>query len=288
MRDIKLKSIIAAAVMIFFTSLPLFSQKTDALSAYSPYSLFGFGQLDNQGTAYNMSMGGIGVAMRDNRYINYLNPAAITARDTLSFMMDVSINEKNIYGTDGIAKSAYNVVNLQNIAMSFPIWRSSAFVIGIQPFSNVGYKFVSKETSSDILSQVGDVTYNQYGTGSVYQTFLGAGATFWKRLSIGAEALFYFGNIDRHSNVIFNSSPAYNDILTGWSHKIHAFSGKFGIQYSQPFKKIGSALTIGGTYRLGTDIKGHVSRYAYSTGAKSSKKTFKPTFFSNLWQQKHV
>ena len=74
------------------------AQKTDALGTYTPYSMFGLGQMVFDGSSYNMSMGGIGVGIIDNRYINYVNPASITARDTLAFMLDFGLLQKNIYG----------------------------------------------------------------------------------------------------------------------------------------------------------------------------------------------
>ena len=56
--------------------------------AYTPYSIYGLGEISKQGTAFNKSMGGVGIAARNKRFINYINPAAVTARDTLSFMGD--------------------------------------------------------------------------------------------------------------------------------------------------------------------------------------------------------
>lgn len=244
-------------------------QKTDALGTYTPYSLYGLGQLSDAGTSYNMSMGGIGIGMRDNRIINYLNPAAVTARDTLSFMLDFGIAQKNMYNYDGKNRSAYNVFNMQNFAFTAPIYKSSAFVIGIAPFSDVGYKFLEIEDSDAIVGELGDVKYQKYGTGSLYQLFFGAGVTFWDRLSIGAQMLYYFGYIDRHSDILFNSSVSNNTIYTGWKYKVHSFSGKFGIQYSQPFKNNGE-LVIGATYRMGNSLKGDVFRYAMSQSQSST------------------
>lgn len=244
-------------------------QKTDALGTYTPYSLYGLGQLSDAGTSYNMSMGGIGIGMRDNRIINYLNPAAVTARDTLSFMLDFGIAQKNMYNYDGKNRSAYNVFNMQNFAFTAPIYKSSAFVIGIAPFSDVGYKFLEIEDSDAIVGELGDVKYQKYATGSLYQLFFGAGVTFWDRLSIGAQMLYYFGYIDRHSDILFNSSVSNNTIYTGWKYKVHSFSGKFGIQYSQPFKNNGE-LVIGATYRMGNSLKGDVFRYAMSQSQSST------------------
>lgn len=244
-------------------------QNTDALGTYTPYSLYGIGQLSESGTAYNISMGGIGIGMRDNRFINYLNPAAVTARDTLSFMLDFGIVQKNMYNYDGKNRSAYNVFNMQNFAFTAPIYKSSAFVIGIAPFSDVGYKFLQTEESPEIVGELGDVKYQKYGTGSLYQLFFGAGVTFWDRLSVGAQMLYYFGYIDRHSDILFNSSVSNNTIYTGWKYKVNSFSGKFGLQYSQPFKN-DTELIVGATYRLGNSLGGDVFRYAFSESQSSS------------------
>ena len=71
------------------------AQSESAHNSYSPYSVYGIGDLYTQGSAYNKSMGGVGIAMRNNQYINYLNPAAVTARDTLSFMADFNLSVQN-------------------------------------------------------------------------------------------------------------------------------------------------------------------------------------------------
>lgn len=256
--------------VIFLSPVLVSAQTTDALGTYTPYSLFGLGQLSNDNNAYHLSMGGIGIGIRDNRYINYMNPAAVSARDTLSFMMDFGLTQKNIYNRDHSGNnSAYNVFNMQNIAITVPIYKQSAFIIGIKPFSNVGYKYMSTETDDNIVANIGDVKYQRYGTGSIYQLFFGAGVTFAKYFSIGAEAIYYFGYIDRHSDILFNSSTAYNNITTGWKYNVHSFSGKFGVQYAQPFKKSGTELTIGATYRLGNKLNGDVTRYAFSYGTSS-------------------
>lgn len=265
-----MKKVIVFVLILSCSVLQMKGQNTDALGTYTPYSLFGIGQLDYDGSAYNMSMGGIGIAMRNNGFINYINPASITARDTLAFMFDFGANQKNLYHKDNFSKSANNTFNVQNVVMSFPIYKTSAFMVGIAPLSNVGYKFLSTETDNDIVADIGDVKYQKYGTGSIYKLFLGASVMFFNRISIGAEGIYYFGNINRHSDVLFNSSPAYNTIYTGWEYKVHGFSGKFGIQYIQPFKKNNSELILGGTYRLGTSLNGSINKYAFSSSSSAT------------------
>ncbi len=256
---------ILTAVFVFLCPMSLLKgQSIDALGSYSPYSVFGVGRIVQEGSAYNYSMGGIGIGMRDNRVINFVNPAAITARDTLSFMFDFGVNEKNSYFNDGTDKSAYNIFNMQNVVFTFPIYRSSAFVVGLAPFSDIGYKFQSTETDDGIVAEMGDVKYQQYGTGSIYQLFFGASVMLFDRVSVGAQGIYYFGYMNKHNDILFNSSSSYNTIYTGWDYRVHSFSGKFGVQYVQPFRKLNSQLTVGATYRLASSMRGEVINYAYS------------------------
>ncbi|HIZ85465.1 MAG TPA: hypothetical protein IAC04_03135 [Candidatus Coprenecus stercoravium] len=261
-----LRIVTVAVSVVCCTFFQVSGQSTDALGSYSPYSVFGIGKMSYQGSAYNQMMGGIGIGMRDNGVINTLNPASITARDTLSFMLDFGVNQQNLYNRDKSTNSAYNVFNMQNVAFTFPIYKKSAFIVGIAPFSDIGYKFLSTETSTDVEADIGDVKYQKYGTGSIYQLFAGAAVTLFDRVSVGAQAIYYFGAVNKHNDVLFNSSDMYNTISTGWDYKVHCFSGKFGIQYIQPIRKYDSELVIGATYRLGNDLRGDVVNYAF-TGA---------------------
>ena len=83
---------------------------------YSPYSVFGIGDLYPQGTTRERAMGGVGIAGRDPRYINLMNPAAISARDTLSFVFDAGMVADNRVFRQGDLKSANNTLNINNFS----------------------------------------------------------------------------------------------------------------------------------------------------------------------------
>ncbi len=238
------------------------SAQSGTYGAYSPYSIYGIGEISKQGTAYNKSMGGVGIAARNKRYINYLNPAAVTARDSLSFMADFGLSQKNTVYSQNDFRSAKNTFNIYDFVMSFPIYRSSAFMVGITPFSDVGYDFSSVETDPGIIGNTGNITYDSYGTGSVYQIFAGAGATFWKKLSVGAEVLFLFGNIDKVTNMNF-SDNSYRSLNSGNDLTIRGVTGKFGIQYEQ---KLASniSMVLGATYRMKSRMRGYSTDYKYA------------------------
>ena len=253
-------------LMLFFTGIgAAFAQTTDALGTYTPYSLYGLGEIAKPGTAINKAMGGIGVGVRDNTYINYVNPASITQRDTLSFMLDFGINQRNFYNSDGKSKSAYHTFNMHNVMFTAPIYKKSALIVGIAPYSDVGYKFESTETDDNLVSKYGDIKYQKYGTGSVSQFFLGAATNLFKHFSIGAQYVYYFGAIDRYSNVNFNSATGMRNLETGWDYALGASSAFFGIQYFGNInKKKDVELVVGATYRMAANLKGDFTRFSYA------------------------
>jgi hypothetical protein len=146
--------------------------------------------------------------------------------------------------------------------MTFPIYRSSAFKVGITPYSDMGYDFSSIETDPEIIGNTGNIRYDSNGSGSVYQAFFGAGVTFWKRLSVGADMIYYFGNLDKITNMDY-SDASYRSLNSGSELTVRGLTGKFGLQYEQ---KLGGnvSMVIGATYKLGTNMKGYSTNYRYA------------------------
>jgi len=243
-------------------------QVSDALGTMTPYSMFGLGELVRQGTTYNRTMGGIGLSLRDHRYINYLNPAAISAHDTLAFMLDFGLEAQNFYHASNQTKSAFNSMNMNHFVISFPVYKKSAVVVGFAPYSHVGYRFEVKESRPEIISEMGDVTYQHYGEGSMNQIFIGAAVSLSKNFSVGAKGIYNFGTLSRSSNVLFNTVDTYNPIATNAKTVLESFAGKFGVQYEGRLNRR-TALSVGATALLPTTLKGDVSRVATSISGSS-------------------
>ena len=239
------------------------SAQDGTYGAYSPYSVYGIGDISKEGTAYNKTKGGTGIATRNRKFINYLNPAAVTARDSLSFMADFGLVQNNTVFKQGDLKSGHNTFNIYDFVLSFPIYRSSAFMVGITPYSDIGYDFSSVETNPGIIGNTGNITYDSYGNGSVYQAFFGAGVTFWKRLSLGAEAIYYFGNLDKITRMDY-TDQSFRSLNSGSELTVRGVTGKFGLQYEQ---ELGGevSMTIGATYRMGANMKGYSKNFRYAT-----------------------
>ena len=172
------------SVLVALVCIPAAGQSGGAYGAYSPYSVFGIGDLSRDGTAYNKSMGGVGIASNSRRFINVMNPASVSVRDSSSFMADFGFVQKNTVFRQNNLRSGNNTFNMYDFVISFPIYRSSALMLGITPFSDIGYDIKLKQTDPDVIGNTGNITDNTYGEGSVYQMFIGGGATFWKRFSV--------------------------------------------------------------------------------------------------------
>ena len=261
-------SILVAAALLLASG----AVHAQTYTSNTPYSCFGVGDLYTQGGAYNKTMGGVGIATRTNRYFSVVNPASITARDSLSFMADFSLYEDNRYFRQGDIKSASNIMNIGNLAISFPITRHSAFMIGITPYSGTGYGYAYHIDDPAIIGRTGNISYSASGQGGLYQFYAGGAVEFFKRLSLGAQFNYIFGQNERKYFETF-TDKSYNGAQNGYIMQLSGISGKFGIQYEQPVGAKGK-LTIGATYTTATPLKGYVEGYKYSTGTAASDTLF--------------
>lgn len=232
-----------------------YAQTDGTYSGFSPYSVFGVGQMHQSGTAWNRGMGGVGIAARSNRYVNILNPASVTARDSLSFMSDFGLGGRMSLFQDGDKKTVNTVFNIDDFVISFPMWHNTAFMAGVRPISDVGYKVTSAQMDVNTESQ----TFYSTGNGGLYQLFAAAGITLWDRLSLGAQVNYNFGNINKVAGFTYsdasNRSFSYGDSL-----QVRSFNAKLGLQYTQPLDK-SKSLTLGATYQFSSKMKGYSANY---------------------------
>ncbi len=228
-------------------------------SSFSPYSVFGIGNLSDAGTAYNSMMGGVGIASRDHRYVNFLNPAAITERDSLSVLADFGMFSDNRIYRQGDLRSAKNLINIKDIVVSFPLGNRFAMSAGLVPFSSTGYSFSGRLEDDAMVGDIGNVNYKTAGQGGLYQLFFGVAAKVTDGLSVGVQGLYYFGNMEKTSTMSFSGS-GYRSINSGYKVNMNAISPKFGAQYEHKFPG-GMKMIAGATYRLAARMKGESEYY---------------------------
>ena len=255
-----------ALAVVLFSAGSLWAQTEGTYVGFSPYSVFGVGNLHQAGSTWNRGMGGVGIAARNNRFVNVLNPASVTARDTLSFMADISLGGRLSLFKEG-DKQAYNAVFVpENLAISFPMWRNTAFMVGIRPVSDVGYSISYRELDPRAVQR----QFTSTGNGGTYNVFAAAAITLWDRLSVGLQGNYVFGNINKKST-LSSSDESYLPMTQGDSLQINNLSAKIGLQYQQPLAP-GSYLTVGATYQISTGMWGHSIHYR-SLGSYDRKRS---------------
>ncbi len=268
MRKIGIKEISLGILFCFLTLATAVADDNGAYTSYAPYSIFGVGDVFNGSTAYNTTMGGVGIASRNNRYLNSLNPAAVTARDSLSFMSDFSVYQNNRVMKQGSTTSASNLFNINDFIISFPLFNHTAMMVGIKPYSATGYNFSYYETNPGVLASIGNLQHSYAGQGSMYQIFAAGGVNLFKNLNLGVEYIHYIGNYEKSYTQTASDAAALN--ITNSSEMIlSANTAKFGLQYViTPSSKL--QFVVGATYKLNARLNGYINSSVTSGQASIS------------------
>ena len=80
------RAFLVALVVALFGVVGGASAQDAAVNAYSPYTMFGIGELGVNGNAVNRTMGGTGIAFRNTQIASLLNPAGYSATLRNSFI----------------------------------------------------------------------------------------------------------------------------------------------------------------------------------------------------------
>ena len=244
-----------------------------SVNTYSPYSMYGMGELSTPGNAIQRSMGGVGVAMFSTNMTNIMNPAAYGFTPRQSFLFNFGIegghyrNKQTKYGaTNSEVETAYNSINIHDVAFQMPLAKGLGLGFSLSPYSSVGYSMYNDDLTPGIAGNVGRVRYQYYGDGDVTDVKLGVGWSPFSRLSIGAALVYYWGNISRSynamvSNVITGSGEFSSTVGTD-TYDVSKIKAQFGIMFN-PILNAERVLTFAATYDLGGAIEPDMKKYVY-------------------------
>lgn len=207
--------------------LPLTAQN----NTNSPYTRFGYGELADRSFGAGRAMGGIGYGLRSPKQINPMNPASYSCMDSLTFLFDFGASAQLSWFDDGTNKQQRVNGNLEYIAMQFPVYKRIAMSVGLLPYSYVGYEFGSTRVD-DEDNITSSESYS--GSGGLNDLYVGLSIDIWKkRLSVGANIGYLFGNIKHTQNSIVNGTGAFS--TTRYQDlEIRDMKLDFGIQYTHP------------------------------------------------------
>lgn len=245
---------------------------TSSVNTYSPYSMYGLGELSTPGTVMQRSMGGVGVAMFSTTSVNMLNPAAFGYTPRQSFLFNFEVegghfqNSQNKYAgaSSSKVKTAYNTLNIHNISFQMPLAGGVGLGFSLSPYSSVGYSIYRDDLSQ--VGQTGRWRYEYAGEGDVSEVKIGVGWAPTKKFSFGASMIYYWGNIDRSyktiSKDIIIGSGEYSSTVGIDTYDVSRIKAQVGLMWN-PILKTDEILSFGATYDLGGELKPDMVKYVY-------------------------
>lgn len=250
--------------------------QTSSINAFSPYSMYGIGELQTPGVVAQRSMGGVGLGMRSSVMVNPLNPAAYSLTPRQGFLFDFGVEGVNFYnrqqkyadGAQTTSRTSYNTFNFHDIAFQMPVARKLGLGFSLTPYSSVGYRtkyYHEYDPSDPVWGNVGRVQYNYEGEGDVTEVKLGLGWEVFKNFSVGVAAQYYWGSIDRTFTMTptaITGEGTYTSSVGLDNYSISSVKGQVGVQWS-PVLTQKRILTIGAAFDIGGDLNPEVTKRIY-------------------------
>lgn len=224
----------------------------------SPYSMFGYGILNDYATSAQRAMGGVGYAMNGGRQINVMNPASYAAIDSLTFLWDMGVDISILNSREGDLKANSTGGGIDYITLQVPITKIIGASIGLLPYSSVGYEF-----GGDITN--GSMSRN--GTGGLNLLYAGAAITPVKGLSIGFNAGYLFGTNIYDAYVYSTGTTLYERVI-----KVRSWDLKIGAIYAFNFNKK-NKISIGATFTPKKSLQGNTWGAYYDVTNETRKDT---------------
>ena len=218
-------------ILYLFLSVIVIAQN----NTNSPYTRYGYGQLEDDCFSRSQAMGGTSIGLRTKNAINSTNPASYSSIDSTSFIFEMGVSGLLSNFRSGGAQNTTFTGNLDYIALQSPITKWMGLSAGLIPYSYVGYNY--KYTDSIQIPfedeyNVYDKTY--YGTGGISQVYLGLSVDIADHLALGVNGYYMFGNINHYKAVSYNQSEltTTNTVMLSNLY-IRSFNARFGLQYHE-------------------------------------------------------
>ncbi|MFI3298797.1 MAG: hypothetical protein R3Y49_03225 [Rikenellaceae bacterium] len=225
---------ILVVILLLVGILPASAQLEHSLSAYSPYTMFGLGDMSASGTASTLAMGGIGLALRTPNEFNYSNPAALSAIPQNTAIFNIGAMSANYYQQTASSSTAFNTANLNDLGFAFPITRGLAMGFSLTQLSSVGYETAIIDDNPSVVENIGRAIYSYYGEGGVSELNTSIGWKVVGGFSIGATMHYDFGTLDRHWDSAITpllGETSFSDLYSVERIQVQKLRASLGMQY---------------------------------------------------------
>jgi hypothetical protein len=230
----------------------------------SPYSAFGVGDLQFNGFAQQQSLGRITQGYRSFDDYSIANPASYSALRLTSYQAGLHAIDATF--TSNTQSQHSTTMSVGYFSLGMPIKNTGngglGVVFGLQPYSAIGYS----SFSNTVDSSTGFYQNVQQGSGGLNRFYLGSGWRLSKKISMGVNVSYMFGQLITTDKVYFNTDSSYLDYAEDRTRFAGGFNFDFGVQYHDSIgakennNKIG--FVLGANYEVGGNINSSQQLYA--------------------------
>ena len=253
--------------LLFFIFI---SESLIAQQSSSPYSRFGLGDLKSQFSPVFNSLGGGGFAINDSKVINPFSPATYSSFESNSFLFSTGLNNELVNIESNDESQTLNNLSLSHITFGFPLTNKIGSSFGIIPYSSVGYSMQSRDENYNA-----DMLYN--GDGGISKVYAGGSLELHKNLSVGANASYLFGGLNRRKKLEFDDETIFNS-RSNSKINVKGLFYEVGAVFSKQFEDDKSSISIAFNTSNTSEIKAKrsnlIETFEYSGEYEIVKDTF--------------
>ena len=253
--------------LLFFIFI---SESLIAQQSSSPYSRFGLGDLKSQFSPVFNSLGGGGFAIIESKVINPFSPATYSSFESNSFLFSTGLNNELVNIESNEESQTLNNLSLSHITFGFPLTNKIGSSFGIIPYSSVGYSMQSRDENYNA-----DMLYN--GDGGISKVYAGGSLELHKNLSVGANASYLFGGLNRRKKLEFDDETIFNS-RSNSQINVKGLFYEVGAIFSKQLEGDKSSISIGFNTSNTPEIKAKrsnlVETFEYSGEYEIVKDTF--------------
>jgi hypothetical protein len=193
-------------------------------------------------------LGGTSIGSYNPNIINPYNPSSYSAFKANSFIFSTGGMHQTTKMQTTNLEQITNSSSFSHLLLGFPLSKKIGASAGLLPFSNIGYILEDDSLYDDI----GLVNYEYNGNGGLNVLYIGVAYNLTENLSIGANANYLFGGLNRNKKVIFTDGETYNTRKTS-SIFAKGFFYQFGLMYNKELNEK-MHLTLGFTANNNAEI----------------------------------
>lgn len=245
---------IAAFLILTLPSFFLYSQNESLLSS-SPYSLFGLGVANEINTGGMNGLNKFGFAIKSGSYINNSNPSSFGSIPLNSFLFDFGFKTQTEKLYKGSSEESRLAANFSNIAIAFPLSKTSKIGVVLSPYTNVGYYISGIESNIEGSNDTYLTEIN--GSGGINNFKINYAYKINNKFNIGLSASILFGQINETT-----TNYIYQEIVTIEDKKNYSgFRIGGGFQY-----ELSKNITIGSIINFPVSLNGRQVSLATQVG----------------------